>query len=207
MFNKPFTKSKRFDGIIGFHRLDDFWISCTPSEQDALTSYCRRALNAQPDSSPIKGKVASPNGALTWFTTNISWAASEHNYLFADKLIAYGSKQRGIHREIHFFYNAVYECYYRQRDLNAGAIGKAKEYCKKDMELFHAHKDEFRDPITGAMPSMPSFKQYAIICEKQGEFQEAIDICRLALSYGLDDGTKGGYEGRIKKLENKLAKA
>ena len=41
--------------------------------------------------------------------------------------------------------------------------------------------------------------------EQLGDYQKAIEICELALSYGFtEDGTKDGFKGRILKLTNKL---
>jgi tetratricopeptide (TPR) repeat protein len=55
------------------------------------------------------------------------------------------------------------------------------------------------------IPRYPSFKQVAIIYEKMGMYKQAIDICDKAISHDLnDDGTKGGMEERIRKLEKKL---
>lgn len=45
--------------------------------------------------------------------------------------------------------------------------------------------------------------QLTIIYEKDEKLQEAIDVCNFAIKHGLMDGTKGGFEGRIKKLEKK----
>lgn len=35
----------------------------------------------------------------------------------------------------------------------------------------------------------------------KAKYKEAIDICKLALKYGLADTTKNGYAGRIEKLQ------
>ena len=40
--------------------------------------------------------------------------------------------------------------------------------------------------------------------EKQGDIDEAIEICKEAIAKGYnDDGTKEGMRGRIKRLEKK----
>lgn len=45
------------------------------------------------------------------------------------------------------------------------------------------------------------FKRFAIVCEKQGDFNHAIWACQQAISLGLtDDGTKAGMKGRLDKL-------
>lgn len=51
-----------------------------------------------------------------------------------------------------------------------------------------------------------AFSRLAIMYEKQGRLQDAINISERALSIGQHDGTKGGYEGRIEKLKRKAIK-
>lgn len=52
--------------------------------------------------------------------------------------------------------------------------------------------------------SVAAFKRLAIMYEKQGRIQDAISIAERALAVGQDDGTKGGFAGRIDKLRKKL---
>jgi hypothetical protein len=59
--------------------------------------------------------------------------------------------------------------------------------------------------ISASKDEVPSFKRLAIIFESEKKYNEAIKVSKLALKYGLSDGTKGGYEGRINKLQEKTA--
>ena len=95
------------------------------------------------------------------------------------------------------------------------------EYCKKDIELFPKFKDAwikkeeasakrlnkvFPDyiPREIGLPFISSFRRLAIVYEQQGKIEDAIKVCKLAISYGLSDSTKTGYEGRLAKLQRKL---
>ena len=53
---------------------------------------------------------------------------------------------------------------------------------------------------------VPSFQRLAIIYENQDKYAEAIEICKLALNYGLHDNTKADFKGRIEKLAKKALK-
>lgn len=77
-------------------------------------------------------------------------------------------------------------------------------YCKE--MAIHYNQD-----LENHLFNYVSFQRLAIIYEKQGEYQKAIDICRQAIELGFyKDGTAGQMPGRMarlmKKLNNKNAK-
>lgn len=52
------------------------------------------------------------------------------------------------------------------------------------------------------LDAVPLYKRLSIIYEKQGKYDEAIQVCRDAIAKGLtDDKMQGGFESRIEKLE------
>ncbi|MGP4073822.1 tetratricopeptide repeat protein [Piscibacillus sp. B03] len=110
--------------------------------------------------------------------------------------------------DLHFTYNQLIDLYYKQRDEWNHALSDCIKYCKKDINKMDEIIREFKkDPSykkNGSLPRMPSFERLAIIYDKQGNYQEAINICKKAISYGLNDKTKGGFKGRIERLEKKL---
>ena len=106
----------------------------------------------------------------------------------------------------HFSYNDLIDFYYEQRETRPDALQKCIEYCQADilhiMPFLKKCEHEFGD-----IPRIPSFERLAIIYEKQGRYSEAIGICRKAISLGLWDGTKGRFEGRLERLNQKLLQA
>ena len=93
--------------------------------------------------------------------------------------------------------------YHKQREKSE-YLDKCIEFCKKDIEILQEFKKAYikREGQT-TLPSIPSFQQLAIIYEKQGKYAEAIEVSSKALSCGVKDKTKGGFNGRIEKLEKK----
>lgn len=56
------------------------------------------------------------------------------------------------------------------------------------------------------LPHVPTFEYLATILTEKGEYDKAIEVCELALAYGLQDQTKAGYKGRIKRIMRKKCK-
>jgi hypothetical protein len=83
-------------------------------------------------------------------------------------------------------------------------------------KIFHRfaliHLDEFPDLAPelktahrGSLPHIPTFKLSAMVFEEEENYQAAMAICKMALEYGIDDGTKSGFSGRLKRLQKKQA--
>ena len=53
------------------------------------------------------------------------------------------------------------------------------------------------------VPRVSTFQYYATLLTEDREFARAIEVCQQAISLGLDDGTQGGYLGRIEKIKKK----
>lgn len=60
--------------------------------------------------------------------------------------------------------------------------------------------------LEGRCPHVPTFQQYATILTEEERFSEAIAVCESAIHFGLSDGTKGGFQGRIERIKKKEIK-
>jgi len=59
----------------------------------------------------------------------------------------------------------------------------------------------------GTLPRVPTFQQYATVLTEEERFSEAVAVCEAAIKFGLSDGTKGDFRGRIEKIEKKEIKS
>ncbi|RFU66718.1 tetratricopeptide repeat protein [Peribacillus glennii] len=107
--------------------------------------------------------------------------------------------------DLHFTYLGLYKLYYRRREQWPNALEKCIEYCKKDIEIYPQFIQEYMKE-SNVEPRVPAFQQLAIIYEKQGKYQAAIEVSQLAIKYSQRDTTKSGYEGRIERLTRKMRK-
>lgn len=73
----------------------------------------------------------------------------------------------------------------------------------KDIKMFPKYVKPMQKDF-GYIPRITTFQRLAILCEKCGQDKEAIQICSLAVKYGLTDSTKGGYQARLQRLEKKV---
>ena len=105
----------------------------------------------------------------------------------------------------HFLLMAVVKESYRLRadpkmaDLCADA---AQTHVAEFRELAPALKREF----DGSLPRVSTFQHFATLLTERGEFERAVGVCEKAIAFGLDDGTKGGFQGRIKRIQKKAAR-
>jgi len=60
--------------------------------------------------------------------------------------------------------------------------------------------------LEGRCPHVPTFQQYATILTEEERFSEAIAVCESAIHFGLSDGTKGDFQGRIERIKKKEIK-
>lgn len=58
----------------------------------------------------------------------------------------------------------------------------------------------------GTIPSVPTFKYYATLLTEDGEHDEAISVCEIAIKLGIPDNTASGFEGRIERIKKKMRK-
>lgn len=92
--------------------------------------------------------------------------------------------------------------YYRQRDDD-----DAKE-------AFYRYARLHVDEIPGVLEAMEkngqdrpdrieTLRMIAIAMEQDGRYDEALEMCHMALSFGMQNGTKTGFEGRIERIIRK----
>lgn len=118
-----------------------------------------------------------------------------------EMLVASKSDTNPIDR--HFLLQSIVSETYKRRNE-----AKYRDLC---IEFSEKHIEEFNNEIgkalkldfDGKFPRISTFQHYATLLTELGDYDRAIEICKNAISYNLDDGTKSGYEGRIERIEKK----
>lgn len=103
----------------------------------------------------------------------------------------------------HLVYTKGIDHAYKKRSSDKAMRTCVIEYGQSYIKRFDSLKKAVFDHFGDSPKAVPVFKQLAIVFEEDKAFDKAIKICGAAISYGLDDGTKTGYDGRIERLEKK----
>jgi hypothetical protein len=69
-------------------------------------------------------------------------------------------------------------------------------------EIVPALKTDFH----GIIPRVPTFQHLATVYTEDGNYDQAIEVCKTAIRHGLDDNTKSGFEERITRIERQRKK-
>lgn len=98
--------------------------------------------------------------------------------------------------------NRLVTGYYR---LRADSGHRAALYRVADLQIDEASSilDGMEEIGQQRPDTIEAFKSMAIALDEDGRQDSAIAICELALSLGLQDGTKSGFEGRISRLKKR----
>lgn len=103
----------------------------------------------------------------------------------------------------HFLLQSIVELTYKLREEET-----YKDLC---LQFAKVHISEFDDiapalkkDMSGVLPHVLTFQHYATLLTEIGEYEKAISVCKKAIEYGLNDGTKSNYEGRIERIMKKM---
>jgi transcription termination factor NusB len=106
----------------------------------------------------------------------------------------------------HYGYQDVIQENYARRNEDVSFLKKAVDACKKQIDIsaeaaywFYA-ENEVKQKSDAGLPVHTGYQQLCIICEKQGFFDEVINIAEQA----REEGWRGDWDSRIEKARKKL---
>lgn len=107
----------------------------------------------------------------------------------------------------HFLLMGIVDQTYKQRKDNDEARQLCASVAERHIEEFPEIKPALVKSLDGILPWVTTFQKYATLLTEQGDFQRAVEICEIAMSHGLHDGTKSDFEGRIDRIKKKAKAA
>ncbi|WP_419661748.1 uncharacterized protein Dvar_21810 [Desulfosarcina variabilis str. Montpellier] len=93
--------------------------------------------------------------------------------------------------------------YYRNRD-DADAKEAFYRYAHLHVEEIAGVLDALEKNGQERPDRIETLRMIAIAMEQDERYDEALEMCHKALSFGMQNGTKTGFEGRIERITRKL---
>lgn len=105
----------------------------------------------------------------------------------------------------HFFLLGIVQATYGRR-----REGEMRRRCRETAARHIAEFPSILRPLVedvGLLPHVPTFEQFATVLTEDGEFDATVAVCEQVLAFGLHDGTKGDYQGRIERIRKKACRS
>jgi hypothetical protein len=119
-------------------------------------------------------------------------------------LSAFRNKTNPVDR--HFLLMGIVDETYKRRN-DPEMRKKCKDIAEIHIKEFPTIVPPLKKDMGGVLPRVSTFQQYSTVLTEDGEFEKAIEVCKLAISYHLNDGTNSGFEGRIERIAKKMKEA
>ena len=190
---------RRYGGMIGSLKLGWFWNALSKKERKIISEYSIDSSGR----TPIEGEPGWTSASqLNYLLTFLLYATSRRDYDLAEKLIGLCKKADGSILDKHFFYTSAGDLYYNQAYKDHRLYERAEAYYIQDVNAFPRYRSDLLKLGGGHMPYVPSFQRLSNCYEMTGRFQDAVNVCKAALDYGLymKNTTEQGYEERINRL-------
>lgn len=213
-----FNKKSEIKGEIGYFKLQDWWLSAFTQEERDHIEEVFHPIGADPSSKPLtQGDLSYTSqtaaGLLQalagWFNNPRDREIAKKIITKADELSREASQSApsgGNVLDRHFTLSEKMVIYYRERETSPEAMEKAIQACRDQIALAPEAAKAFLKEYPGqALPAHAGYRQLRIILEKQGKFDEAIELCEQAKSQGWADDWDKQIE-TLKKKKLKTAK-
>jgi len=201
-------------GLVGYYGLSEWWMSLfTPEETNALeTAFARSASLSRIGQGQLvltrgmtQGFQAtqSPARFLTGLAPIVGdiahekepavWAKAEELALKSDDVL-----------DLHVVYSGSVKAFYARRDESEDYLDAAMSAADELVNLApDAAAAYLKKRPEHDLPPHRGFKLLAVAAERDGDYEEALALCREA----LEQGWSGDWEERIARLEKKAAEA
>jgi hypothetical protein len=191
-------------GFIKYFGLTDWWLATfTEKEREKIVSTFQ-PLGLSPDPL-IVGDITHASGTAAGLLSALSGWFRKREYKSIACRIIEKAEELAPQAEIlerHFLYQAKIQTYYPFRDEDDFSLLRAIEACEQQIKMSLEAAKAFREKYRGELPAHIGYQQLAIIREKQGDFESAINISRKACG----EGWAGDWKDRVERCKKKAAK-
>lgn len=199
--------NNKIEGDIGYYGLQDWWLnSFSPEERQLIEGVYQPMGTGENSRSLTKGKIEYSSQTKTMFLITLSgWFNNPRNRILANIIIE-KAKEVGLENPNdvlgnHFVYSEMIPIYYPQRE-KVGMLDKVIAACKDQIVLASKVVKAFlKEYPNQPLPAHRGYQQLSIILDKQGKYQEAIDLCEQA----KQEGWSGDWGKRIQRYRKNIS--
>lgn len=189
---------KKPGGAIKYYGLTDWWLTAFSDTER------KRIIEAYGPGGLVEGDILSMSGSVTgYLSTMAGWLKTEQDRNIAYKLLekAEALEASAPVLDRHFLYQNKKDIYYRFRDVDSFALARAIKACEQQIAISAEAAEAFRKEYGDQeLPSHVGYMDLAIIREKEGRLEDAIQLCEAALAQKWG----GDWEKRIERYRGKL---
>lgn len=200
----PIAPQDEVKGLIGYYGLVQWWLG-TFSDEERQRIVVRFQPLGSSHGSLTQGEISWSSQAVVGFLQALAgWFSGADDRSIAYKILAKADElaDKASVLDRHFLCQAKLETYYKDRE-KPGELEKSIAACREQIRLAPEAADAFRAAYPDApLPGHKGYQQLAIVLEKQGRFDEAIELCSTAERQGW----AGDWDGRSERCSKKRAK-
>jgi len=196
-------------GLIAHYNLGEWWLATFTSEEREYMEQAFKVVGHEYFTHGDSRSASSSTGA-TFLNAILSHFPTKKDSSIAGRILRKVEELSLASSDIldlHFAYMNAIKIHYKNRDTNEVALGKAIDYCQRQISIAPQAAVAFLKERADGLPAHTGFKQLAIIREKQGNFEEAIALCEEARRQGWGLGMTAGAEDWDKRIERLRRKA
>jgi hypothetical protein len=202
-------RRKPENGAIDHYGLTEWWLSTFSAEERDYINGRYRPMGtsgAQLVGEWSPGDARSRAQAGTFLVGLASWFRSREVRDIALRILAKAEEVSGVSGSVtdrHFAYQGLIQTHYRDRDARPGALDDAIAACQNQITIAPKVAAAMRREYRGEpLPRHVGFDQLVVIRAKQGDYPEAVRLCREADRQGW----RGDWDKRMEKYEKRLHK-
>src|SRR3989344_703688 len=202
-----FNKKNETKGEIGYFGLQDWWLSAFTQDERNHIEEVFHPMGSEPSSKPLtQGDISYTSQTAAGLLQALAgWFNNPRDREIAKKIIQKAEELAPVGGNIldqHFTLSEKMVIYYRERETSPEAMETAITTCREQIALApQAIKAFLKEYPQQQLPDHAGYRQLRIILEKQGKYDEAIELCLQAKQQGWTDDWDKQLETLNKKKE------
>lgn len=204
-----FNKKPEIKGNLGYYGLEDWWLNAFTQEERNHIEHVYQPMGLDTNSKPLtEGEITWSSGTAAGLLHALAgWFNNPRDREIAKKIINKAEELAPVEGDIldrHFTLSEKMVIYYRERETTPDGLEKAIQACRDQIAIApQAAKALLKEYPEQELPAHAGYSQLRIILEKQGKFDEAIEVCEQAKKQGWADD----WDKMIETLNKKKIKA